>query len=484
MWSVAVLSFSHLTTTVHNMVPATAPRAATIRPGGKLLVWSGNEVSGARLIQEARRNGFEAAFTGNLTDARNRLTQDEYAVCILDEPSSLQTVRDLSTACTQAGKLVQFVVLPPVGAGYVDSGNTLECCDVLRPPISLDKLAGALFRAAGRASIIEPEQPAAAASAPVAQDPLTGRSAAVTNLREQVRQVATTNAPMLITGQRGSGTNVVARAVHSAQFGLDKPLVIVRCAVLTGGALEQELFSDGAPQLSVQGGLWSAAAGGTLLLDDIDEVPLTMQARLVRLIAVQAYRPDRTKDTPHSGPRIIATTHVDLEERVRDGRFDPELYRLLRQTRVQVPTLQQRLDDLVGIASETLMEIAQAEGRPLCRLSDASIELLKGHVWPENIRQLKNVLSRCCALFIGGEVTPQMLTPWLENCDESVEEPGLTLREMERKLIEATFNRYAGNREMTAKALQIGLRTLSGKLREYGYPPRGGPGSNRIRRAA
>lgn len=468
------------------MVSATPARSATIRPGGKLIVWSGNDASGARLLQEARRGGFDAGFVGNLTEVRNRLTQDNIAVCILDEPSSIQTVRDLATACSQAGKLVQFVVLPPAGAAYIDAHNCPECCDVLRPPISLDKLAGALFRAAARASIIEPaEEPAAVANAPVPKDPLTGRSPAITAVREQVRQASQSSNPMLILGPRGSGTNVVARAVHSAQFGLECPFVIVRCAVLTGNALEQELFGDCPSHVQIEDGLWSAAAGGTLLLDDVDEVPLTMQSRLVRLLAVQAYRADKAKDAAGPvGPRIIATTHVDLEERVRDGRFDPELYRLLRQTRIHVPALAQRLDDLVPIAAETLMEIAQSEGRPLCRLSEASVELLKKHDWIDNVRQLKNVLSRACALFIGGEVTPSMLTPWLENAEESVEEPGLTLREMERKLIEATFNRYAGNREMTAKALQIGLRTLSGKLREYGYPPRGGPGSNRIRRAA
>jgi DNA-binding NtrC family response regulator len=112
------------------------------------------------------------------------------------------------------------------------------------------------------------------------------------------------------------------------------------------------------------------------------------------------------------------------------------------------------------------------------------MDCLKNYSWPGNARELENVILRCCALSDGDTIMTQDVLPWLETSAQAGEEPGLTLREMERKLIEATFNRYGGNRELTAKALDIGIRTLSGKLREYGYPPRGGPGSNRERKVA
>lgn len=468
------------------MVSAAPPRAATIRPGGKLLVWSANEASGARLMQEARRGGFDAAYVGNLTEVRNRLTQDGVAVCVLDEPSSIQTVRDLANACAAVGKVVQFVVLPPVGAQYIDAPNAPDCCDVLRPPMSIDKLAGALFRAAARASIVDQPEAPPQPETHAFHDPITGHSPVVAALRDRIKEVAQSQAPVLVSGPHGSGVSVAARAVHNRQFGFESPFVVVRCAVLTGGALEQELFGDAPIHASVEGGLWAAASGGTLLLDDVDQVPLSMQNRLVKLLATQILRNSRLPEgVAPSGPRIIAATHVDLEERVRDGRFDPELYRILKQARIETSPLSRRLEDLVPLATEILTEISQYDGRPHCRLTADAVELLKRHPWTENVRELRIVLTRACSLFIGGEVTAEMLRPWLEHSlEESVEAPSLTLAEMERKLIEATFNRYAGNREMTAKALQIGLRTLSGKLREYGYPPRGGPGANRIRRAA
>ena len=468
------------------MVSSATPRAATIRPGGKLLVWSANEASAARLLQEARRGGFDAAFVGNLTEARNRLVQDNVSVCLLDEPSSIQTVRDLSNACMAAGKVVQFVVLPPVGAAYVDAPNAPDCCDVLRPPMSVDKLAGALFRAAARASIVDIPEQQAVSTTPAVTDPLIGQSPAITAVRERVREVSQATTPVLITGPHGSGATIAARAVHLQQHGAEAPFVIVRCAVLTGGALDQELFGGAAVHAHVDSGLWAAADGGTLVLDDIDQVPLNMQGQLVKLLASLILRNAKiSEDGKPVGPRIIAATHVDLEERVRDGRFDPELYRILKQSRIEMPPLARRAEDIVSLSAEILTEFSQCDGRPLCRLTTDAIDCLRQHPWTENVRELKNVLTRACALFVGQDVTAELLTPWLEkSLDETVEEPGLTLREMERKLIEATFNRYAGNREMTAKALQIGLRTLSGKLREYGYPPRGGPGSNRVRRAA
>ena len=128
-----------------------------------------------------------------------------------------------------------------------------------------------------------------------------------------------------------------------------------------------------------------------------------------------------------------------------------------------------------------LRRVAGREGKPPRSIMIDALHVLQGYDWPGNIRELENVVERACALDWGSKLTAAMIEPWMskECAEESPDSlPGMTLAEMERKLIEATFNRFAGNREKTAKVLQIGIRTLSGKLREYGYPPRGGPGSN------
>ena len=125
-------------------------------------------------------------------------------------------------------------------------------------------------------------------------------------------------------------------------------------------------------------------------------------------------------------------------------------------------------------------EISLKEGRPPRSVSTEALQLLENHPWPGNVRELQNVIERACTIEVGGAIGAESIRPWLQNesGEDNVEGVGMTLREMERKLIESTFARCNGNRERTAQILKIGLRTLSGKLREYGYPPRGGPGSN------
>jgi DNA-binding NtrC family response regulator len=150
-----------------------------------------------------------------------------------------------------------------------------------------------------------------------------------------------------------------------------------------------------------------------------------------------------------------------------------------------LPPLRERREDIAALAEHFLAEFAAREGRPIKQVTVEALERLKAYHWPGNVRELENVIGRCCALEHGGLLTAAMIMPWLEEArDAGSDDMGLSLREMERKLIEATFTRFHGNRELTARALKIGLRTLSGKLREYGYPPRGGPGSNREARAA
>jgi DNA-binding NtrC family response regulator len=127
-----------------------------------------------------------------------------------------------------------------------------------------------------------------------------------------------------------------------------------------------------------------------------------------------------------------------------------------------------------------ISQISLKEGRPPRQVSAEAIRVLESHPWPGNVRELQNVVERCCTVDVTEMIGPEDLRPWLQNdtIEEGAECVGMTLAEMERKLIESTFARCNGNREKTAQILQIGLRTLSGKLREYGYPPRGGPGSN------
>lgn len=303
-----------------------------------------------------------------------------------------------------------------------------------------------------------------------------GVSTAAELVRRQIADAAFDEAPLLITGEPGTGTAHVARLVHAAGPRAFRPFLKLDCRVLHGDVLERELFgseSDAGPE-----GWLHDSRGGSLFLDHIDEMPLPVQKRLAAAIE---HRHAMSHGTADLRARILTASHVDLEERARTGAFSSELLRTLSPKVIVVPPLRRRLVDLSLLVEHFVTETAIREGRLPWRIAADTIPVLEGYAWPGNVRELRNVIARACAVEPGPRLTAEGLKPWIA-AEESEGEAatGFSLREMERHLIETTFARYGGNRERTAQALQIGLRTLSGKLREYGYPPRGGPGSKRV----
>jgi len=244
--------------------------------------------------------------------------------------------------------------------------------------------------------------------------------------------------------------------------------------------MEQELVGA-VTAAGASTGRFSAADGGTLLFDQVQCLALPIQRKLITMLREQRFEHPITGEKLRFDVRVIFSTPSDLSELAERGLFRAELMAEACQTLIHLPSLRSRVDDIGLLAEQFLRRIAAREGRPVRSITVEALQLLQKHDWPGNVRELENVLERACSLDWGVKLTAVMLEPWLAQTesDNDCEVPaGLTLSEMERKLIEATFVRFNGNREKTAKALQIGIRTLSGKLREYGYPPRGGPGSN------
>jgi DNA-binding NtrC family response regulator len=257
------------------------------------------------------------------------------------------------------------------------------------------------------------------------------------------------------------------------------------CSVLSAEALEAELFGEvevTGPGRSVRhAGRFELADGGTLLFDNAHQIALPMQRRLVQVLRDGAFQHPITGERVRIDLRVILGTSSDLEQLVGRGLFREDLLELVATCRVNLPALRDRKEDIGLLAEHFLRKVAAREGKPARSLTLDALKVLQGHHWPGNVRELQNVIEQACGTDWGTRLNASLVESWIarEETAEDVDSlPGLTLREMERKLIEATFTRFAGNREKTAKALQIGIRTLCGKLREYGYPPRGGPGSN------
>jgi DNA-binding NtrC family response regulator len=264
-----------------------------------------------------------------------------------------------------------------------------------------------------------------------------------------------------------------------------RPFLVLDCRVHSAESLERELLGEPSFPTDSTGsaavGRLSSGAGGTLLLKNIELLPQAAQKKLAGILGRKAFPCPVTGKTRPLDVRVMASTHVDLAIEAQEGRFPVGLYECLTACSIRVPALRERLQDVGLLTEHILNHLAVVEGKPVKRLSVEALKTLRSHDWPGNLRELENVIERACSLDETPLLTAEMVGPWIARSlpADPQESSGLSLREMERKLIETTFARCQGNREQTARLLKIGIRTLSGKLREYGYPPRGGPGSNR-----
>jgi DNA-binding NtrC family response regulator len=268
----------------------------------------------------------------------------------------------------------------------------------------------------------------------------------------------------------------------------------VVCSVFTAAHLHRELLGQvGGPSQYKgrdQTGRLSAAAGGTLVLQHIDDLSLMLQTELMRILRDNRYQMLGSDDYLTLTTRIVCSTRTDLHSLADAGLFRADLLKEISQQTLQTPPLRDRREDMTALTEHFLREAAMKTGAIPKRIPIETMEVLCGYDWPENVRELEALITRACALDSGVKLSAETVRPWLLSGTEKPASSGseggadMSLREMEQMLIESTFARYAGNRERTALALEIGLRTLSGKLRDYGYPPRGGPQSKKQKRAA
>jgi transcriptional regulator with GAF, ATPase, and Fis domain len=263
-------------------------------------------------------------------------------------------------------------------------------------------------------------------------------------------------------------------------------MIVVNCAAIPEPLLESELFGHergaftGADAPRV--GRFELAHQGTVLLDEITEIELTLQAKLLRVLQEQAFERVGSSVTRQVDVRVLATTNRDLPREVKAGRFRQDLYFRLAVVPIHVAPLRERRDDVPMLVEYFLQRAARRLEQPPARLHDSALELLVRHHWPGNVRELENIVTRASVLCGEGRITAELLRPWL--LDAPVSDPeagspaatalevGMSLQVMERRLIETTLDHYHGHRAQTAKALGIGIRTLANKLRSYGYAPR------------
>jgi DNA-binding NtrC family response regulator len=302
---------------------------------------------------------------------------------------------------------------------------------------------------------------------------LAGPSPAMHRLREQVAQVASTRTPVLIEGESGSGKRLIAQVIHQAGARRDGPFVWVGCDALAQEEAEGELFGAEDAARGDRPGRFERADGGTLFLDEVTALPATAQAALLRALHDRSYAPVGARESRRADVRLIAATGRDLAGEVRGGRFRADLAERLAVVRIRVPALRERREDLPALVEYLMAEVNREQGRRVRGVTRGALERLASHEWPGNVRELRQALEAMVATAEGkgplgvSDLPAELRGP--RGRRESVEASvGMTVGEVEGRLIAATLSHVGGDKRRAAALLGIGLRTLYRKIREHG----------------
>ena len=315
---------------------------------------------------------------------------------------------------------------------------------------------------------------------------LIGNSPAMQRVMKQIALIAKSSATVLIQGESGTGKEMIARAIHAQSSRINHPLLCVNCASLSSNLLESELFGHekgaftGADRM--RKGRFELANGGTLLLDEISEMDLPLQAKLLRVLQEREFERVGSSVTRRVDVRVLATTNRDLDEWVRQEKFREDLYYRLNVVPITLPPLRERVEtDLEPLCEYFLQRCAERDGVPLKILSRPAVELLKKNPWHGNVRELENLMERLSILAPSDVISPEMARGWLDveidstdhpDCGQDIDtlaaaDPDTTLADLERRHIERTLDRFDGHRQKTADALGIGVRTLGMRLKRW-----------------
>ena len=481
--------------------------------GATVLVADDDRTIRAVLSRALARAGYTARATGSAATLWRWAAAGEGALAILDVMMPDGDGLELLARLRDARPDLPVIVMSARGTlmTAIRAGER-GAYEYLPKPFDLDELTNAARRALARAET--PADAAAGEAEPEDSLPLVGRSPAMQEVYRAIARLVATDLTVLVTGESGSGKELVARALHDFGKRRDRAFVAVNMAAIPRELIESELFGHergaftGAAARAA--GRFEQADGGTLFLDEIGDMPLEAQTRLLRVLQEGEYTTVGGRRPIRADVRIVAATHRDLTESIARGLFREDLYYRLCVVPLRLPPLRERLDDMPLLARHFL-DRARAEGLPARTIDAGGIERLKAHDWPGNVRELENLIRRLAALCpdetigaavldreIGaarapepsagrgapapgdglGECVDRHVARCFAAHADSAPAPGLydrVLRRVEDPLIRRTLEATRGNRARAAMILGLNRNTLRKKIRELGIDAPGEP---------
>src|SRR5437899_2328726 len=444
--------------------------------------------AGMRAALEARfqRRGWLVDVAVNGTEALAKFREGLHSLVITDVRmpgrDGFELMREVQTSSARTA-----VILLTAYGCVPDAVEAMRngACDYLVKPVCFGKRRMAVEQVLRRAEEFGKDTEALIGHSPLWEQAL-----------DRARQAAATNADVLIEAESGTGKELIARLIHRLSHRKAGPFIALNCSAFPETLLESELFGHArgafTGAVSARPGKFETASGGTLLLDEVGEMPLALQPKLLRALQEREFDRLGSNHTVHVDIRVIATSNRPLEAAVGEGRFRADLFYRLNVIPISLPPLRDRAGDIAELA-EFFAGLYTAPGNPgtNIRLSPELLARLEDHTWPGNVRELGNFVRRAVALSRGGEIgveafehgksghgksSPEkilpekILPPPLPRSPEW--KPGLSLGEMERQLFAMTLESTGGNRARAAELLGVSLRTVRNKVREFGLPPR------------
>jgi DNA-binding NtrC family response regulator len=447
----------------------------------RILIVDDDQAMCELLLTQLKKKGFEADFRTSAEDALSAIEEKEYDAIVTD--LNMPGMGGIELAERLKGNLPDVPIVVITSFGNMETAIAalrLGAYDFINKPFDTEVLALSLKRAVQHRRLSkEVKQLRRAVEEAGTMDDLVGASSKMQEVFKLIVKASESDVTVLITGESGTGKELVARALHRRSKRQNGPFVAINCAAMPETLLESEFFghSKGAftGAKEARKGLFVKSSGGTLLLDEIGEMPLTLQPKILRALEERSVRSLGSDTETLFDSRIIAASNRNLWYEVEEKRFREDLFYRLNVVHIELPPLRSRGGDILALAQRFLEEFALRMKRPVTGLSTAAAEKLLAYSWPGNVRELKNGIERAVALTNCDKITVEDLPERIKSYKSShiivaSEDPQelVPMEEVEQRYIRRVLESVNGNKALAARILGFDRKTLYRKLERWG----------------
>jgi len=436
-----------------------------------------------------KREGYEVVTSANGRDALETLKKHQVDLIISDIQMPEVSGMELLAKVKEIDPEMLFIMITAFGSTETAvEAMKLGAYDYIPKPFKIDEVKIIIRQALEKRLLkLENVQLKKELGTKYAFDNIIGGAPPMLRIYEMVKRVANTKSSVLITGESGTGKELIARAIHYNGPLKDKPFVTVNCGAIPENLMESEMFGHkkgsftGA--IADKKGLFEVANSGTIFLDELGELPLTMQVKLLRVIQEGTFKRVGGTEDIHVDVRIISATNKNLELEVKSGRFREDLFYRLNVIQIHCPPLRERREDIPMLANHFLEKFSKALGVNVKKISNEAMESLKRYHFPGNVRELENIIERTVALEPGTMILPESLPRHLLEIQQPIgqldankieidEEKGIELEKLtadfERTLLIKALQQTGGIKKKAAKLLNISFRSMRYRVDKYG----------------